>query len=1624
MMDSGVNTTEVTASDVVDAIRAVSTSERDKGDRFERLMQSAFRIDRTYQERFTKVWLWMEWPGRGNEPDVGIDLVAENRDGGFTAIQCKCYAPNHHLIKEDIDSFFTASGRVQFTDRIIVSTTDRWSKNAEKALEGQQIPVLRMGLDDLDALTVDWSKFDADRPTDLIESDRKVLRDHQRIAADKVRSGFAETERGQLIMACGTGKTFTALRIAEEHAGAGGAVLFLAPSIALVSQSLKEWTGECVVPIRPFAVCSDSTAGKPIEGENATPYDLPIPPTTSVEALVAGGAGLASDGELTVIFSTYQSVQVVADLQKQAGLRFDLVICDEAHRTATGSSDGDDMSAFFKVHDDSLIPADRRLYMTATPKVFKPAAREDAVDADMLLASMDDPETFGPEFHRLGFGEAVERGLLADYRVLILTVDEAAVSESFQTLLSSHGELNLPDVAKFIGCLTGIAKLPGKAGAGFTEADHPMQRAVAFWSSIEESQKFAEQFDLVAQFYNDERAAAGDDDHRAIRVPTRHVDGTDNIRSRREDLRWLKEEPAHGECRILTNAKCLTEGVDVPALDAVMFLKPRRSKIDIVQAVGRAMRKPPGKSIGYIILPIAVPAGQEPSTALNSNPDYDVVWDILQALRSHDERFNAYVNRIALRSEEPAADPDGPIAVIDGTPTELRDPDADGTVEPDEGESFIQPELFDFQEWTGAIYSKIVKKVGTRTYWEDWAADVVKIAGRHETRIEAILAHSPDVARSFSSFVAALHGILNDGITDDDAISMLSQHLITRPIFEALFGDDSFATKNPVSIAMQEMVDVLESHNLATETDQLEGFYDSVRRRVEGIPESDAGARQTIIKDLYGRFFKIAFPKMADSLGIVYTPVEVVDFIVWATEAALQQHFGGASLSDRGVHILDPFTGTGTFITRLLQSGYIEERDLARKFREEIHANEILLLAYYIAAINVESTYRTLSPSATYEPFPGIVLTDTFQLGETGAGASLDVFPVNNERAQRQRDLDIRVIVGNPPYSVGQSGADDGNPNQLYPELRERIRDTYVARSTAKQKRSLYDSYIQAIRWASDRILGSTGGGIVCFVTNGGYIDGNTADGLRLSLAEEFSEIYIYNLRGNQTVADWDREGGKIFDEGSTATIAVLLLVRAPESGRSATVKYLQTPDYASRSDKLGELAARTAVDPDGLEVIPWSELTPNSDGDWINQRSGRFGELPHLFADQGPDGFLKLRTTGLKTGRDAFNYSFSREDLMARATHMATFFNRESAKLKRAGIPAASDGATKKRLAREVLAVDSSSFSWTDKDVAAALRGDRYEVQPEQLRNAVYRPFCKQHVNFSKDMNNRFSETRRLFPDAASENLVICFPPPGSKAPPFSAFMVDSVFDSGLFASSATAGAALRVFDKGDAQRGLNSLDLGDADTPETSNVTRESLEAVREVASGAGEDDVFFYLYGVLHSPTYKHQFEIDLRKVLPRVPLPSHDEQFWGFSSAGRKLAALHTEYESLPSWPSVAIERSEDAERQPEAARRVEKMRYPRVSGKADKTRVVVNDYIVVSGIPTEAHDYRLGSRSALDWVVDSYRIKTDKKSGISNDPNDWADEQENETYVTDLIGQVTRVSMETLAVVAGLPQLDL
>lgn len=1078
--------------DVLDHLRASALSEADKGAKFERLVQSYLRTDPVWTDQFSQVWLWGEWPGNQGKHDTGIDLVAETRTTGeLVAIQCKFFAPTTSVSKPMIDSFLAASGTNAFAERIIVSTTEKWNANAEQALKDQAKPVRRVGLSELEHSRVDWQFLDpAQMSIELELREKNPLRPHQRTAIDKVVAGFGAHERGRLIMACGTGKTFTSLRLAEENVGAGGTVLFLVPSISLLSQSVREWVSQADVPIRPLAVCSDAKSTKrSANDEDIATVDLALPATTNVDLVRQRlDAARAEPEAMTVVFSTYQSIDVVAKAMTDRPA-FDLIVCDEAHRTTGVTLAGSDESAFVKVHDNDFLPAARRLYMTATPRIYTDTSRAKAGEHNAVVASMDDEELYGPELHRLGFGEAVQRDLLTDYKVLVLAVDEESVARTFQAELSdANHELRLDDAAKLVGCWNGLAKV-GKAEHSFAPDTAPMRRAVAFAGNIADSKRVMEQFQTITDHYARVQGHEDDGGRLPLTCQVQHVDGTFNALERNTKLDWLREEPAEGNCRILTNARCLSEGVDVPSLDAVLFLSPRKSMVDIVQSVGRVMRKAPGKKFGYIILPVGIPAGMTPEQALADNKRYAAVWEVLQALRAHDDRFDAMVNRIELTSKR-----DDKINVIGVT----TDPD-DGT------EQLELPLAFrDLDALRDAMYAKVVAKVGSRKYWNEWAKSVADIATRQTTRIHALLGDpNTGVREEFDRFLAGLRGNLNDGITESDAIDMLAQHLITRPVFDALFAGSQFLEHNPVAQAMEAMLAALDAHNVDDENRTLEKFYDSVRMRVEGIDSAEG--RQKIILELYDTFFSTAFKKTVDKLGIVYTPVEIVDFILRSADAVLREEFG-QGLTDEGVHILDPFTGTGTFMVRLLQLGLIEPHDLARKYAEELHANEILLLAYYIAAVNIETTYydvmtsvaapgggkRAAQPGHEYVEFPGLVLTDTFQSWEDDDTPDLEVFPENNERLEKLKKLPITVIVGNPPYSSGQDSANDDNANEKYPSLDAEIRRTYADRSTATNKNSLYDSYIRAIKWATLRIQDR---GVIAYVTNGGWLDSNTADG-------------------------------------------------------------------------------------------------------------------------------------------------------------------------------------------------------------------------------------------------------------------------------------------------------------------------------------------------------------------------------------------------------------------------------------------------------------------------------------------------------------------------------------------------
>nr|WP_294858689.1 DEAD/DEAH box helicase family protein [uncultured Fluviicola sp.] len=978
--------------------RKNSFSEKDKGERFERLMQAYLLTEPIYASTFKKVWLWNEFPGKddlgGN--DTGIDLVALTNDDKYWAVQCKCYQESSVIDKPAVDSFLSTSGRefknekgksIQFSNRLWISTTNKWGPNAQEAIKNQTPSVTRLNLFDLNESAIDWEKLENGVHGEKARIVTRSLKDHQVKALTLTHDHFKENERGKLIMACGTGKTFTSLKIAENETGGNGLVLFLVPSIALLGQTLREWSTFASEQINAICICSDpeisKSRSKNEDIDTTSVVDLALPASTNVSDILNQFSFIKNDKKpgMTVVFSTYQSIEVIARAQDSLASVygdesiFDLIICDEAHRTTGISLVNEDESAFTKVHNNDFIKARKRLYMTATPRLYDDTSKSKAAQNEAILCSMDDNSLYGEEIYRIGFGEAVESNLLTDYKVLILTLNENDIPPAVQKMIADEeSEINTDDASKLIGCINALSKqILGDEGLIKDSDPEPMRRAVAFCSNIKVSKTITSTFNTATEAYIDSLPA--EKGKKMVSMSSKHIDGSMSAPARDELLGWLKSETEDNECRVLTNVRCLSEGVDVPSLDAVLFLSARNSQVDVVQSVGRVMRLAPGKKYGYIIIPVVVPSDIEADKALDDNERFKVVWSVLNALRAHDDRFNALINKIDLNKNRPSQ-------ILVGRPDSHFD--ENGSFNPDDSyndknqKDFSDQLAIQFEQLQHVVFARMVKKVGDRRYWEQWAKNVAEIAERQVVRIKNLVNDGGAHQKAFDKFLLGLQKNINPGIAEQEAIDMLSQHIITKPVFEALFEGYSFVKNNPISVSMQSMLDLLEDQSFDKDAETLDKFYESVRIRAAGI--DNAEGKQRIIIELYDKFFKTAFPKMVEQLGIVYTPVEVVDFIIHSVNDVLKKEFG-RSVSDENVHILDPFTGTGTFMTRLLQSGLIKQKDLERKYKNELHANEIVLLAYYIATINIENAFHdaTLDPDdgigkEKYIPFDGIVL--------------------------------------------------------------------------------------------------------------------------------------------------------------------------------------------------------------------------------------------------------------------------------------------------------------------------------------------------------------------------------------------------------------------------------------------------------------------------------------------------------------------------------------------------------------------------------------------------------------------------------------------------------------------------
>ncbi|WRE26850.1 DEAD/DEAH box helicase [Helicobacter pylori] len=1552
---------------------------RHKGSLFEKLSKR-FLIEHDSANEYESIKLWNDWELRGNKGDRGIDMVITTASKEYIAVQCKFHQDNISL--NDISTFLSqlqaGVGEVRFKKGIIIST----SHLTRAALEEiEQIRSTGMGID-IDEITeedfiysqIDWEKFDPTKTEDELPlRDKKKPRSHQIEAIKAAEEYFSSPKnaRGKLIMACGTGKTYTSLKIME--ALDPKITLFLAPSIALLSQTFREYAQEKSEPFYASIVCSDDKVGKSKDEDNDDIKfsELPLKPSTHLEDILSTYEKAQKENKRFIIFSTYQSALRIKEAQEAHLGEIDLIICDEAHRTVGAmysSNERDDKNAFTLCHSDENIKAKKRLYMTATPKVYSESSKAKAKESDNVIYSMDDEEIFGEEIYTLNFSKAIALDLLTDYKVIILAVRKENLSGVTNSVnkkisqLKAEGTkldkklINNEFVCKIVGTHKGLAKQDLIVLDDENKEDHnlqnqydtaPSQRAINFCKSINTSKNIKDSFETIMECYDEELKKKS---FKNLKISIDHIDGTMNCKDRLEKLEELNQfEP--NTCKVLSNARCLSEGVDVPALDSIVFFDGKSAMVDIIQAVGRVMRKAKRKKRGYIILPIALEESEiENLDEAVNNTNFKNIWKVIKALRSHDPSL---VDEATFKEK---------IKIFGSD---------DGKKQSDE------KTLFDailLQDLADAMYNVMPTKLGDRNYWENFTKKTGNIARTLNNRLKMIFEKNPEF---FHGFLDSLRENIHQNIKEDEALDMITSHIITKPIFDALFGDN---IQNPIAKALDKMVEKLSTLGLEGETKDLKNLYESVK--TEAAHAKSQKSQQELIKNLYNTFFKEAFKKQSEKLGIVYTPIEVVDFILRATNGILKKHFN-TDFNDSSITIFDPFTGTGSFIARLLskENALLADEALKEKFQKNLFAFDIVLLSYYIALINI--TQAAQNRDSSLENFKNIALTDSLDYLEEKTNKG--VFPFFEDLKENKDIKDtlagqnIRVIIGNPPYSAGAKSQNDNNQNLSHPKLEKLVTEKYGKNSTAKVGATTRDTLIQSIRMASDVVKDR---GVIGFVVNGSFIDSKSADGFRKCVAKEFSHLYVLNLRGNARTSGEERkkEGDGIFDSGSRATIAIVFFVK-DKSVSDNTIDYYDIGDYLKREEKLHKLAQF-----ENLDLVPFEKITPNAKGDWINQREDGFDKLIPLKRDKKNDSVFDINSLGVASGRDPWVYNFSQKILTQSVQKCIDTYNadlkrfnarfREAFKQRAQSVKA---GELYKHLNDKEITTDKTKIAWTRSLKKGFIKNENLpESSEERIRLALYRPFSKQWLYFDKNLNEEQYQLPKIFPDKGVRNVVI-----NTTKGKFSSLIGDAIPDY-HFIGDTQAYPLYYYDDLGNRHYAISGYAL---------NLFRRHYQDDSIV-----EEEIFYYIYAIFHHKGYLEKYKNSLTKEAPRIAL---SDDFKELSVLGKELGELHLNYESGEMHDSVKHNLLENAEI--EGYYDVEKM-----TKKGDC--ILYNQNIAITKIPKKAFEYVVNGKSAIDWVIERYQKTMDnKESLIENNPNDYAGGK----YVFELLCRVIKLSEKSV-----------
>ncbi|MGL2408792.1 type ISP restriction/modification enzyme [Helicobacter pylori] len=1496
---------------------------RHKGSLFEKISKQ-FLQEHDSANEYESIDLWYDWELRGKERDKGIDIIITTSNKEYIAVQCKFH--QNSISYNDISPFLTqlqsGVGEVRFKKGIIISTSNLTSE-ALKAIE--QIRSTGMGID-IDEITeedfiysrIDWEKFDPTKTEDEIPlCDKKKPRPHQTEAINATKEYFSSPKntRGKLIMACGTGKTYTSLKIMETLEPK--IMLFLAPSIALLSQTFREYAQEKSEPFYASIVCSDDKTGqskknksKNEDNDDIKFSELPLKPSTRLEDILSTYEKAQKENKRFIIFSTYQSALRIKEAQERGLGGIDLIICDEAHRTVGAmysTNERDDKNAFTLCHSDENIKATKRLYMTATPKVYSESSKAKAKESDNVIYSMDDADAFGEEIYTLNFERAIALDLLTDYKVIILAVRSEnlsgvtnSVNKKISQLKAKGTKLdkkliNNEFVCKIVGTHKGLAKQDLIVLDDENKEDHnlqnkydtaPSQRAINFCKSINTSKNIKDSFETIMECYDEELKKKS---FKNLQITIDHVDGTMNC-----------------------------------------------------------------------------------DEAVN-NTNFKNIWKVIKALRSHDPSLvdeAIFKEKIKIFGSDDESN-------LDDEEELKKDKTEQAPNDPKEA----QKTLFDailLQDLANAVYNVMPTKLGDRNYWENFAKKTGNIARTLNNRLKIIFEKNPEF---FHGFLNSLRGNIHQGIKEDEALDMITSHVITKPIFDALFGDN---IQNPIAKALDKMVLKLATLGLEGETKDLKNLYESVK--TEATHAKSQKSQQELIKNLYNTFFKEAFKKQSEKLGIVYTPIEVVDFILRATNGILKKHFN-TDFNDKNITIFDPFTGTGSFIARLLskENALISDEALKEKFQKNLFAFDIVLLSYYIALINI--TQAAQNRDSSLKNFKNIALTDSLdyleEKNDKGVFSLFYDLKENKDIKDTLADQNIRVIIGNPPYSAGQKSQNDNNQNLSHPKLEKLVYEKYGKNSTSRNVgQTTRDTLIQSIRMASDLLKDK---GVVGFVVNGSFIDSKSADGFRKCVAKEFSHLYALNLRGNARTSGetFKKEGGKIFDSGSRATVAIVFFVK-DKSTTNHTIFYYEVGDYLKREAKLNLLAGF-----ENLDFVPFKEITPNDKGDWINQRNDDFEKLIPLKRDKKlkiVDTIFDLNSNGVTSGRDPWVYNFSPNALMQSVQKCIDTYNadlkrfnevfREAFKQRTKGVKPAD---RYKHLNDKEITTDKTKIAWVQNLKMQLIKGKKLDdFSQEKISVSLYRPFNKQYFYYERELAWSFCSMKKIFPDKSARNVVINT----GVGKAFSALISSEIpcYDL-LFHNQAYP---LYYYD-----------DLGnryDAISGYALNLFRRHYQDNSIV-----EEEIFYYIYAILHHKGYLEKYKNSLAKEAPRIAL---SEDFKELSTLGKELAELHLNYESGEMHESVKHNLLENAE--VEGYYDVEKM-----TKKGDC--ILYNKNIAITKIPKKAFEYVVNGKSAIDWVIERYSITKDKDSLIENNPNHYAGGQ----YVFELLCRVIKLSEKSV-----------